>query len=241
MTSTARKPGGAARFLRRVLLGLLLLIIAVPVLAVLGTVIPHPITQSFADDAAPARRVLVISNTIHTDIAIPAGPESAAFFAELAASGLPLSHPDARWLLFGWGGRSFYLETPTLADIKPGPLFRALTIDSSVMHVDVIGELAAGNPAVTEVELSEQEYAALLAAIASSFARENGAVQPIDGYAFGTIDRFFAAQGSFNALLGCNTWTARMLREAGISTGFWNAIPPSLVASLHMFNGDRVR
>jgi len=232
--------GGAAKLLRRILLGVVIAVVAAVALAALGTVIPHPFTRTF-DDATPTRRVLVISNTIHTDIAIPAGPESAAFFAELEVAGLPLQHPDARWLLFGWGGRSFYLETPNLTDIKPGPLFRALTIDSSVMHVDVIGELADDNPNVTSVDLSEEAYAALLVAIAGSFARKNSQAQPIEGYAFGTVDKFFVAEGAFNALLGCNTWTARMLREAGVSTGLWNAIPPSLVASLYMFNGDRVQ
>ena len=239
MTASRRILGGAAKLLRRVLLGVVIAVVAAVALAALGTVIPHPFTRTF-DDAAPTRRILVISNTIHTDIAIPAGPESTAFFAELEAAGLPLQHPDARWLLFGWGGRSFYLETPNLTDIKPGPLFRALTIDSSVMHVDVIGELAEGDPNVTAVDLSEEAYADLLVAMAGSFARDGGQVQPIEGYAFGVVDRFFVAEGAFNALLGCNTWTARMLREAGVSTGFWNAIPPSLVASLRMFNGGRI-
>ena len=241
MAGLDRRLGRAARLLLRMGTGLMLLILAVAVLAGLGTVIPHPFTQRIADDATPTRRILVIANNIHTDIAIPADAESAAFFAELGASGLPLQHPDARWLLFGWGGRSFYLETPTLADIKPGPLFRALTLDSSVMHVDVLGELLPNQPDITAIDLSEDAYAALLSAIAGSFARKDNQVQVVEGYSFGGIDRFFEAEGAFNALLGCNTWTASMLRGAGISTGFWNAIPPSLTASLHLFNPGKVR
>lgn len=233
--------GGAIKFLRRVLLGLLVAVVGIVALAALGTIIPNPSTTAFAEDAPQTRRILVISNTIHTDIAIPTGPDSTAAFAELEATGLPIQHPDARWLLFGWGGRSFYLETPTLADIKPGPLFRALTLDRSVMHVDVIGELVDNSPNVTTIELSEEAYAALLKSIARSFARIDGKVLPIEGYAFGTVDKFYEAEGAFNMLLGCNTWTARMLRDAGISTGLWNAIPPSLVASLHLFNSQRVQ
>ncbi|MDN3719182.1 DUF2459 domain-containing protein [Roseibium salinum] len=30
---------------------------------------------------------------------------------------------------------------------------------------------------------------------------------------------FFPAKGGFNAFAGCNVWTARMLREAGLRTG----------------------
>lgn len=240
MAALGKRLSHATRLLMRIGIGFVLLIIAVVAMAAFGTIIPHPFTQSIADDAVPSRRILVIANTIHTDIAIPADAESAAFFAELGASGLPLQHPDARWLLFGWGGRSFYIETPTLADIKPGPLFRALTVDSSVMHVDVIGDLAADHPDITAIDLSDQAYAALLDAIADSFARKDNQVQVVEGYSFGGIDRFFEAEGVFNALVGCNTWTARMLREAGVSTGLWNAIPPSLTASLHLFNPGKV-
>ena len=180
----------------------------------------------------------MIANTIHTDIAIPVDPRSLATFAELAGTDLPIHHPDAQWLLFGWGGRSFYLETPTLADIRPGPLFRALTLDSSVMHVDVFGALDPTYPGVTTLALTDDAYAALLSAISQSFLRRNDAILPIDGYAFSAVDRFYEANGLFNAFAGCNTWTARMLRSGGIATGLWNAVPSSLETSLRWLNRD---
>ncbi|MGG2475846.1 DUF2459 domain-containing protein, partial [Rhizobium sp. BR5] len=39
---------------------------------------------------------------------------------------------------------------------------------------------------------------------------------------------FFEANGWFNAVAGCNTWSAAMLREAGIRTGWWTPLPPLL-------------
>ena len=41
------------------------------------------------------------------------------------------------WLILGWGGRAFYLETPDWADLKPMPVIKALTVDRAVMHVGV--------------------------------------------------------------------------------------------------------
>lgn len=200
-------------------------------------VVPHPSTARFADAPRP-HQVLVIANTIHTDLAIPVDPRSLATFAELAGTDLPIHHPDAQWLLFGWGGRSFYLETPTLADIRPGPLFRALTLDSSVMHVDVLGALDPNYPGVTTLALTDDAYSALLSAISQSFLRRDDAIVPIEGYSFGAVDRFYEANGLFNAFAGCNTWTARMLRSAGIATGLWNALPSSLETSLRWFNRE---
>lgn len=225
--------------MRRVAFWCLVAILVPIMLVILGTLIPNPWIFA-AGDGEPTRHILVVSNTLHTDIAIPIDAQSLATFGFLADTTVPIAHPDARWLLIGWGGRSFYLETPSLADIKPGPTFRALTIDSSVMHVDVLGEIVPGNPAVTDLAITDAAYANLLAEISASFARQEGAVQPIDGFAFGTTDKFFEGVGSFNALLGCNVWTSRMLRSAGIRTGFWNPLPGLLTFSLGLFNAEAV-
>jgi uncharacterized protein (TIGR02117 family) len=219
-----------------VALGFILVIGGLALLATLGTVIPHPFMYGDSDGAPRDKRILLVSNTIHTDIAIPLDPESLATLAFLEDANLPIRHPEARWLLIGWGGRSFYLETPSLADIKPGPTFRALTVDSSVMHVDVLGQIATTDLAVVEMAVSDAAYTNLLWTIVESFAHDGGAVKPIEGFAYGTSDKFFEAEGSFNALLGCNVWTSRILRSAGIRTGLWNPIPGSLTTSLRLFN-----
>jgi len=59
---------------------------------------------------------------------------------------------------------------------------------------------------------------------------------PILGKGYGRHDAFFDANGSFNALVGCNTWTARALREAGLRTGLWNPVPQTLALSLKFYN-----
>jgi uncharacterized protein (TIGR02117 family) len=228
------------RLLKRLAVVLILLIVVPLVLGLLGTLIPHPFTDAQPTDAPLSERILVVSNTIHTDIAIPLDAKSLEAFGFLADT-LPVTHPDARWLLIGWGGRSFYLETPNLTDIKPGPTFRALTVDSSVMHVDVLGEIDQTNPAIMAVPISDVAYANLLSTISASFTRKDGKVLPIDGYAFGPSDKFYEGEGSFNALLGCNVWTSRILRSAGIRTGLWNPLPISLTTSLRWFNADQLK
>ena len=225
------------RIVKRILL-VLLLLIGVPALAVLlGAVIPHPVVFEPPGDTPLPRRILLVSNPIHTDIAISLDAQSRAALPFLAETGLPADHPDARWLLIGWGGRAFYLETPSFADIKPEPTFKALTLDRSVMHIDVLGEVDEANPMVMPIDLSEAGHVRLLSEIAASFTRVDGKVLPIDGFALTGGDRFYEAEGSFNAIfVGCNAWTARMLRSAGVRTGLWTPMPATLAGSLRLFN-----
>jgi len=139
-----------------------------------GTLIPRPLWPS-AEAAGPsdgARHILVLSNPIHTNLAIPVDDAIRARFGFLAEAGVPIGNAGVEYLIVGWGGRSFYLETPHWADLKPMPVFRALTIDSAVMHVDVAGPLPEDDPAIARFAVDEQRFQAMLAFVQSSFAQE---------------------------------------------------------------------
>lgn len=207
----------------------------VVLLLVLGTVVPRPF---FADEAngAKDREILLLSNPIHTDIALPVDDDLRRVFSELQEGGIAVNHPAAANLVFGWGGRSFYIQTPTWADLKPMPVLRSFTLDSSVMHVDVTGDFPADLAGVKRLRISEAGYQRLVAGIAASFARKDSRVQLVPGVAYGLTDAFFEANGWFNALAGCNTWSAAMLRQAGIRTGWWTPLPPLLRWSIDLHN-----
>jgi hypothetical protein len=79
-----------------------LLLVGVPVLLViLGAVVPHPAVYEQPEGTVLERRILVVANPIHTDIAIPLDQQSLAALPFLADTGLPVDHPNARWLLLG--------------------------------------------------------------------------------------------------------------------------------------------
>ncbi len=202
-------------------------------LIIAGTLAPRPLFSQ-SDDEEKSVEVLVITNPIHTDIAIPANSETLQAFAFLQENGLPIDAPGLRWLVFGWGGRAFYLETPTWAELKLVPALKALSIDRSVLHVELTGEIERALPNVKSIRVSEAEFSSLFQSILDTF--DPLAPEAIVGAGYGTNDRFFEAKGYFNVLFSCNTWAAKVLRAAGLQTGWWNPLPQSLGLSLTMHN-----
>jgi uncharacterized protein (TIGR02117 family) len=204
---------------------------AAALLLVAGTLVPRPLF-SRSDGGEKGVEVMVITNPIHTDIAIPATSETLQAFGFLQEGGLPLDAPELRWLVFGWGGRAFYLETPTWSEVKVVPVLRALTIDRSVLHAELAGEIDRTLPNVTSIRVSDAGFQRLFQAILNSFDPQEPAA--INGYS--SNDRFYAAIGSFNVLFSCNTWAAGVLRAGGVQTGWWNPLPRSLGLSLKLYN-----
>jgi uncharacterized protein (TIGR02117 family) len=222
--------------MKRALRWLLMAVAVACVAIVLGTLVPRPLFAPAAGSGQATRHILVLASPIHTDIAIPIEGQTLADFAFLRDAGLPVDHPDARWVLFGWGSRAYYMATPDLSDTSFKPLFKALTIDASVMHAEVLGVLDETHPAVSSFDVPEAGYQRMLAFIRASFTEAGGAPVHVEGAHYGKNDGFFEAIGSFNALIGCNTWTAAALRQAGLRTGWWNPLPETLAFSLALHN-----
>lgn len=203
----------------------------------LGTLVPAPVAKDHASVAAqPSRRILILDNPIHTDIALPVDAELLERFAFLREASLAIDEPGVRYLVFGWGGRAFYTQTPTWADLKPLPVLKSLTLDRSVMHIALAGEISLTDDHVAALDVSEQRYRDMVDFILGSFAEVEGKRMPLIGQSYGQYDVFFEANGYFNVLLGCNTWTAAALRQAGLRTGWWTPLPPLLSASLWLHN-----
>jgi hypothetical protein len=47
----------------------------------------------------------------------------------------------------------------------------------------------------------------------------------IAGYAYGSTDAFFEADGSYHLLNTCNSWVGRGLRKAGIKVPWMSLLP----------------
>lgn len=152
-------------------------------------------------DAAPS--VLVIRRGWHTEIALPA----AALDGALAP--IRALHPRASHFLFGFGKRSWMVAQldKDLVALLAGPF----PGEGVVQVIPLFREpetLAALEDRV-RLPLPPGGLARLEASLAGSFASFEPIARPAGN------DFFPAAQG-YTLAYTCNTWTAEMLREAGV-------------------------
>jgi uncharacterized protein (TIGR02117 family) len=204
--------------LRRILLAL----IAAPVLYILagfaGALIPGPVADI---GGAPTERIGLARGPIHYDILLPLTPETREAFGFAEAAGLPMRHPQAEWLVVGWGSAGFYTTVGSYADMRPGVVWRAMTGDSAVLRLDLAGDVS-GIDRIDWLDVSAAQIAALRDGILAAVERD-GTGQPIalPPAPWGQSHVFYRAKGRFNILHSCNAWTGEVLRAAGIRFGLW--------------------
>ncbi|MEP7455075.1 TIGR02117 family protein [Phyllobacterium sp. SB3] len=225
------------RYLLIILKSFAAVLVAAAIIFIVGALVPRPFWPVEQNPVTQPRQVLLLSNPIHTDLAFPADPDVLQRLSFLTNDNFQLTDPRIKWIIVGWGGRSFYLETPTWAQLKFMPLMRGISIDNSVMHVEPTGAFDINQPHIEQLSVSGKAFDAMLQNVVTSFQTDNtGNALMIAGAQYGLNDRFFEANGRFSAIVGCNTWTSAILRSGGLRTGFWNPMPQSLVWSLKRYN-----
>lgn len=214
--------------IRLVAIRLAVLTVALPALYIAASIALALIPGPGPDHSGPVTRTIgLIQGPIHTDILFPLTPETRARFAFAEAAGVPVSHPDAEWLMFGWGSAAFYTTAGTYADITASALLTAATGDSAVIRLDVTGPLPPMEN-LRFLPLSEPQFQALLTRTLAAFATET----PLDHPGFTGLDAFFPAHGRFHLLRTCNVWLGETLRASGIPFGLWTPANWSVTLSL---------
>jgi uncharacterized protein (TIGR02117 family) len=175
----------------------------------------------------PAHRIGLLQGAVHTDILFPLTPATRARFAFAEAAGVPVQHPDAEWLLFGWGSAAFYTTAGTYADISASAVLTAATGDDAVIRLDALGPFAPMEN-LRFLDLSEAQFQALLDRSTASFASDTA----LDHPGFTGTDAFFPARGRFSLLRTCNVWLGETLRASGVPFGLWTPANWSVTLSL---------
>lgn len=200
-----------------------------PLLAYLAASLILPLVPGPGPDLSgpPARTIGLLQGPIHTDILFPLTPDIRTRFAFADAAGVPVRHPEGKWLMVGWGSRAFYITAGTYADITPGAVLTAATGDSAVVRLDVTGPLPP-LPNLRYLTLSEAQFRALVAKVEATLASQ----APLDHPGFTGFDAFFPAHGRFHAFRTCNAWLGETFRAAGIPFGLWTPANWSVSLSL---------
>ena len=194
--------------MRRWLIGPALALCAV----LLATCETAPPPTAPNDNGPRTHLIQVASNGWHTAIVVPA--------PALAATGLlpeAADFPGARFLEFGWGDRVYY---PAKEKTLGMTLSAALIPTPAVMHMAGLAAApkdSGSSREVVSVALTAAGFLNLVEALATEFERPaGGRAEPISRGLY-PGSRFYNARGEFHLFNTCNTWTARMLRAAGVA------------------------
>lgn len=195
---------------------------AVPLGYVLAGLIGGAVPAN-GDWRPPAQGVTIFveSNGVHTGLVVP--KVAAGIDWRQLARPEHLADPRyAGWdhLSFGWGERTFYLETPTWGQVKLRTILgAAIGSERTLVHVDHVPR-PRDTPDVRRIVLRPEEYRRLARFIADSVAP---GARTLRGY--GPYDAFYESNGQYSALRTCNAWTGAALARAGVRVGAWTPFP----------------
>jgi uncharacterized protein (TIGR02117 family) len=173
-----------------------------------GCATPSPSLHAPAGEAA--RTVYVVRHGWHTGVMLNTADVSDRSWSILR------DFPEARYLEVGWGDRDYYAarEPGTWLGIKalfwPTP---------GTLHVVGFGgtveEFAARTDAVA-LSFTPSAFERLYLRVRASFDLDGDGDAIVLGPGLYGDSRFYASRESFSLLKTCNTWTAQVLREAGV-------------------------
>jgi uncharacterized protein (TIGR02117 family) len=178
-----------------------------------------PPVQPYVGTEPRDQVIYVVAGGWHTELALP-----------MSAIGGPLvalkpSFANAKYLVFGWGARDYYMaRDPGLDDLLraavPGPAVML------VIPLQVSPEMFAGPGKTFAVTASRAGAARLWQFLWDYLAKgTEGGLQRIGaGPHPGSV--FYASSGTFDLTHTCNTWTAEALRAAGLPVSSAGVVYP---------------
>lgn len=209
----------------------ILLAIAALILLYLSAALAGSLLPANAAWKPPRKGILiyVYTNGVHTGLILPKHNAVEDWRDLVSADHLA----DRRYgasshLLFGWGERRFYLETPTWAELNPLVAGGALIYGPrTLLHVDHIHNPRPG-PDLRPLLISTAQYRKLVQGIESQFRLDrHGQALPLRGY--GPDDVFYESGGHYDLFRTCNAWTGNQLRAIGVRIGYWTPFSQSVM------------
>jgi uncharacterized protein (TIGR02117 family) len=177
--------------------------------------------------------VFVISNGVHTDIAIPSKTNFKNWETTFCKDTFNISDSLHNFIAFGWGDKGFYLNTPDWSDLKFSTAFNAaFGLGGTAMHVRYLQQPKKVSEKVVHLNISSQQYKKLVNYIEKSFCLTEGCVTKINHPGYGNNDRFYEANGKYNLFTTCNCWTNKALKYTGVKTGLWTPFASGLMRSI---------
>jgi uncharacterized protein (TIGR02117 family) len=152
-------------------------------------------------------RIYVVGRGWHTDIGLPVDEVSGPL------ASLESGFPGVRYMVFGFGEREYYMARRT----GPAEMLAALFPSKSAILLTALRappDIAFADQHVVMLRLPRSGVDEIAAGIWQSLEKHDGAaVRLADGPYAGSV--FYASNETYDLSYTCNTWTARLLHDAG--------------------------
>jgi len=178
-----------------------------------------------AQESTEEITIYILSNGVHTDIVVPIKTDIIDWSETVKFENTIGKDSRANLIAFGWGDKSFYMETPTWADLKFTVAFKAVfALSTSAIHATFYRQLTE-NEKCKSIRISREQYSRLVEYLLSSFRKdEAGNVIHIETNAnYGYNDAFYEAHGRYNLFYTCNTWANDALKACDQKACLWTA------------------
>lgn len=175
--------------------------------------------------------IYVRSNGIHTELILPTVTQEMNWkeFISTVDYGDSISYD---YVVFGWGDKGFYMNTPQWSDLTAKTATSALLLPTSTaMHVAYRSIPEEGDDCI-KLMVTEEQYSDICTYVKASFAQKENQADLIPDKGYGVSDNFYEANNSYHLLRTCNTWTSNALKHAGIRTSVLAVFPNSVMGHL---------
>jgi len=199
-------------YLLRLLAALLIPVLFYALMSLLLSLLstsPEPVSCTSKD------QIYISTNGVHLEIIVPTALLDTQVVAALQ---VPARNP---YVSFGWGDRTFYLETPTWDQLTIRTALQAAFLKSeTAMHVTYHRQAADfWHP----LPVCRVQTDTLLTYIWHSFRKDaTGQIMEIPDAGYTAQDRFYEAVGHYSLFYTCNNWVNIALKRAAVKTALWS-------------------
>ena len=168
--------------------------------------------------------IFVESNGVHVSLIVPISVATEDLSDLVRPDQLNDPSVYGTHVMVGWGHGRVYRNAETWADVKSGDIASAVIgSDDTILHVY---HFTSPVPQINRkrIRVSERQYRLIVSQIRAAFkldADGRSTAHP----AYGPDNLFYDSMGHYSALNTCNTWTGRVLRNAGVRVGIWTPMP----------------
>ena len=190
-------------------------VLVIPLVYSIVSLISTYITVNSEDTSATKEHTVYLSsNGVHLEIIIPRSEIAPAIL-----EGLTYTDEDL-FFSFGWGDKTFYVETPTWADLTFINGFRALFVNTStLLHVTRYNAMHQDWAAI---KMTSQQLHRMNKYVLNAFRLDQNQQKILlPGIGYYKNDDFYEATGNYNCFNTCNTWVNSGLKQSEAKACLW--------------------